>query len=92
LVSGVTRLKVRPATSTAANNSPHMDGLQKPIAEEYEVSEAGMRHRPTDERFIPYPGKPTDGSWRDGHAIGAKDYDQEEVRTLGRKLWAKYAL
>ena len=69
-----------------------MENTQKPNADEYEVSEVGLRHRPTDEQFIPYPGKLTEGSWRDGHAKHAEDYDREEVRELGRKLWAKFAL
>ena len=62
----------------------------KPVPSEYVVSEASVRHVPSDERFVPYPGKPADGSWRDGHAKDAAQYDQEEVRQTGRKLWAKY--
>lgn len=64
--------------------------VKKPLELEFEVSEAGVRHRPTDERFVPYPGKPSDGSWRDGHLDTDGKYDQEEVRTLGRKPWAKF--
>ena len=66
--------------------------LKTPAADEFQVSEAGVRHVPTDERFVPYPGKPADGSWRDGHAKNAADYDQDEVRKLGRKIWAKFLL
>ena len=64
--------------------------MKKPHPSEFEISKVGMRHDPTDERFIPYPGKPADGSWRDGRSKNAADYDQEEVRALGRKLWAKF--
>jgi hypothetical protein len=64
--------------------------LKKPTSDEYKISAAGIRHIPTDELFVPYPGKPTEGSWRDGHAKGAEEYDREEVRAVGRKLWAKY--
>jgi hypothetical protein len=66
--------------------------MKKPTSAEYVISDVGVRHIPTDERFVPYPGKPTDGSWRDGHAKGAEEYDQEEVRALGRQLWAKHAI
>ena len=62
----------------------------KPAAAEFEISDSGVRHRPTDERFVPHPGKPADGLWRDGHAKGAEDYDQDEVRRMGRMLWAKH--
>jgi hypothetical protein len=64
--------------------------LMKPLEREFEVSDAGVRHRPTDEKFVPYPGKPSDGSWRDGHLDTAGEYDQEEVRKIGRKLWARF--
>ena len=64
--------------------------VTKPLDSEFEVSEAGVRHRPTGERFVPYPGKPLDGSWRDGHLNSQEEYDQDEVRTLGRKLWAQF--
>jgi hypothetical protein len=32
------------------------------------------------------PRKPTDGSWRDGHLDKDREYEQEEVRTVDRKL------
>ena len=64
--------------------------MKKPVEREFEVSNAGVRHRPTEERFVPYPGKPSDGSWRDGHLDTDIDYDQVEVRTLGRKLWTQF--
>jgi len=64
--------------------------LKKPTLQEFELSEAaGIRHRPTEERFVPYPGKPGDGVWKDGHTIAAADYDMDEVRQMGRNLWAK---
>jgi hypothetical protein len=66
--------------------------MKQPTPGEYDISDAGVRHVPTDERFVPYPGKPADGSWRDGHGKDAQEYDQDEVRALGRELWAKYAL
>ena len=65
--------------------------LKKPTADEFELSEdAGIRHRPTEEKFVPYPGKPGDGRWQDGHGKAAADYDQDEVRQMGRTLWAEH--
>jgi hypothetical protein len=64
--------------------------MKNPSENEFEVSEAGLRHKPTDERFVPYPGKPTVGSWRDGHTNQSGEYEREEVRAMGRQLWAKF--
>ena len=50
--------------------------MKKPSEDESEISEAGVRHRPTDEKFVPYLGKPTDGSWRDGHLDKDGEYEQ----------------
>ena len=50
----------------------------------------GVRYRPTDEKFIPYPGKPTDGFWRDGRSNPCGESEQDEVRTMGHKLWAQF--
>ncbi len=30
--------------------------MKQPILGEYDISEAGVRHLPTDECFVPYPG------------------------------------
>ena len=59
-----------------------------PTPLEYVISETGIRHMPTDERFISFPGKPGEGRWHDGHSRKAEQYDKEEVRALGRKIWA----
>jgi hypothetical protein len=64
--------------------------MKKPSEDEFEISKSGVRHRPTDEKFIPYPGKPSDGFWRDGHSDRCGAYEQDEVRTMGRKLWAQF--
>ena len=63
--------------------------LKKPTPAEYEISQTGVWHRPTMERFIAHPGKPADGVWKDGHTIAAADYDMDAVRQMGRNLWAK---
>ncbi len=64
--------------------------LKEPIPAEFEVSKIGVWHRATGERFVPHPGKPADGRWRDGHTSAAAHYDQDQVREMGRKLWAKH--
>jgi hypothetical protein len=47
-------------------------------------------HRPTKEKFVAHPSKPADGLWKDSHSIAAADYDLDDVRQMGRKLWAKH--
>jgi hypothetical protein len=64
--------------------------LKKPTPAEFEISKTGIRHRPTKERFAAHPGKPVDGQWQDGHTLAAAEYDQDEIRQMGRKLWAKH--
>jgi hypothetical protein len=66
--------------------------MKKPTPLEYVISETGIRHVPTDERFISFVGKPGDGRWQDGHSLKANDYNQDEVRSLGRKIWAEAVL
>jgi hypothetical protein len=36
--------------------------------------------------------QPADGVWKDGHSIAAADYDMDDVRQMGRKLWAKHVI
>lgn len=64
--------------------------LKKPAPAEFEISKTGVWHRPTKERFVAHPGKPADGQWQDGHTSSATEYDQDEVRQMGRKLWARH--
>ena len=45
---------------------------------------------PTKERFTARPDKPADGHWQDGHTVAPPEYDQNEMRQMGRKLWAKH--
>jgi hypothetical protein len=65
---------------------------KKPNPEEFGISKTGIVHRPTKERFFAHPGKPADGHWQDGHALAAAEYDQDEVRRMGRMLWAKHVV
>ena len=66
--------------------------FKKPIPADFEISEKRVWHRPTDVRFFPHPGKPADGVWKDGYSIAAADYDMDDVRQMGRKLWAKHVI
>jgi len=63
---------------------------KKPTPEAFEISKNGIVHRPTKEKFAAHPGKPADGQWQDGHTLAAAEFDQDEVRQMGRKLWAKH--
>jgi len=46
--------------------------------------------------FNPFPGNLTSGNWRDGELgkplKGRVQYDAEEVKEMGRKLWGEYLL
>ena len=64
--------------------------LKKPTQADFEISNTGVWHRPTKERFIAHPGKPADGVWKDGQGLAAADYDMDDVRKMGRNLWAKH--
>ena len=63
--------------------------LKKPTPADFEISDKRVWHRPTDERYFPHPDKPADGQWQDGHGKAAAEYDQDEVRQMGRSLWVK---
>jgi hypothetical protein len=68
--------------------------MRKPAIEEFDVSEKGVVHRPTEARFVCHPGKPTEGFWTDG-ALGrphGSDYDPDEVKNVMRRLWADHLL
>ncbi len=64
--------------------------LKKPNPADFEISDKKVWHRPSDVSFIPHPGKPADGVWKDGYSIAAADYDMDDVRQMGRNLWAKH--
>ena len=64
--------------------------IKKPAPEEFLLSEAGIRHTPTEAMFIPYPADPAHGTWRQGNSEESANYQTDEVRELGRKLWEKF--
>ena len=72
------------------------DAKIKPRREEFEISDEGITHTPTEYSFAPHPLSPTSGSVRKGRLSGAQSdgprYDPEEVKTMARKLWAEYLL
>ena len=59
-----------------------------PTPLEYVTSETGIRICLLMSVFISFPCKPGAGRWHDGHSRKADQYDKEEVRALGRKIWA----
>jgi len=70
--------------------------MTKPRPEQFQISQVGMRHIPTQAMFNPFPGNLTSGNWRDGELgkplKGRVQYDAEEVKEMGRKLWGEYLL
>ena len=68
----------------------------KPRPDQFQISEVGLRHIPTQATFIPIPGNLTSGNWRDGELgkplKGRAQYDPDEVKEMGRKLWGEYLL
>lgn len=65
--------------------------LRKPTSEEFEITDTGIQHLPTDASFVPFPGKPTQGTWREGKAKldNGDEYDLEAVKAMMRQVLAK---
>ena len=61
---------------------------KKPTAEEFEISDAAICHRPTGVSFVPLPLRPTEGTWHDGNKA-LEEYDAGEVKEMIRQLLAK---
>jgi hypothetical protein len=62
--------------------------------EQFEISEGGIRHKPTGYSFTPYPGTPFDGTVNRGQ-LGNKlpsgeDFRPQEVEQMARRLWAAH--
>lgn len=64
---------------------------RKPTREEFEITDTGIQHRPTEASFVPFPGKPTQGTWREGNPIldNGDEYDMEAVKAMMREVLAK---
>ena len=66
---------------------------RKPTPDEFEITDNGIVHQPTEASFVPFPGKPTAGTWHDGrlHAPDA-EYDADEVKDMMRKVFAAHLI
>jgi hypothetical protein len=64
-----------------------------PTREEFEISDTGIVHKPTEASFVPFPGRPTVGTWHDGrlHTPDA-DYDADAVKDMMRKILAEHLI
>lgn len=69
--------------------------MHTPVTEDqFEISDAGIKHVPTGCEFTPYPGSPHDGTRREGYR-GSKlpdgrDFDVEELDVMMKRLWLDY--
>jgi len=64
--------------------------------DQFNISPAGIVHKPTEAAFTPYPGDPHSGTMRLG-TLGngqpnGKGYRPEDVQRLMRELWAEYVV
>ena len=70
--------------------------MRKPTPDEFDVSDEGVVHRPTEYSFRPIPGDPTRGSVRmgmlDKEVPEDERYDAEEVKRMARRLWSKHSM
>ena len=69
--------------------------MQTPVKEDqFEVSDRGIRHVPTDYEFAPHSGSPFSGNIRmanHGNKLpNGDDYSPLEVERMMRKLWSNY--
>ena len=60
---------------------------------EFEITDTGIVHKPTEATFVPFPGRPTAGTWHDG-TLNTPDgeYDPEEVKDMMRNIFAKHLI
>ena len=65
---------------------------RKPLPEEFEISDTGILHKPTEASFVPFPGRPTAGTWHDGRLNTTPEYDAEEVKDMMRKIFADHLI
>jgi len=68
--------------------------MRKPTSEEFDLSDEGVTHRPTEYSFRPFPGNPSRGTVRlgmlDKEMPADQRYDPEEVKRMARRLWAEH--
>ena len=69
--------------------------MYTPVTEDqFEISDKGVKHKPTQYEFTPYPGQPFSGNKRMGYH-GSKlptgeDYDPSKVDEMMQRLWAAH--
>jgi hypothetical protein len=64
------------------------------LAEQFEIDDNGITHKPTGYNFTPYPGDPTSGTVNKGR-LGDKletgeDFRPHEVEEMAWRLWARH--
>jgi hypothetical protein len=66
---------------------------RKPTPEEFEITDNGIVHKPTEASFVPFPGRPTAGTWHDGRLTTPEvEYDADEVKAMMRKVFADHLI
>ena len=64
-----------------------------PRPEEFEISDTGIVHKPTEASFVPFPGRPTSGTWHDGRLhTPDTQYGADEVKDMMRKILAEHLI
>jgi hypothetical protein len=69
--------------------------MYTPVTEDqFEISDKGIKHKPTGCEFTPRPGDPHDGTRREGYR-GSKlpsgeDYDIRALDSMMKRLWGEY--
>mgnify|MGYP001607289852 CR=1 FL=1 len=62
--------------------------------DQFEISDKGIKHKPTCYEFNPYPGQPFSGNTRLGYhgskLPNGEDYDPDAVDSMMKRLWADY--
>lgn len=62
--------------------------------DQFEISDAGIEHKPTGYKFTPHPGNPLSGNaWQAqlGNKLASgDDYRPDEVKAMMQDLWAKH--
>ena len=60
--------------------------------DQFNITPAGIIHKPTDAAFTPFPGDPFSGTTRAGHRdlANGEQYRLDEVQRIMRELWTEY--